>query len=212
MCYLSDTSQGKSYPSQEKRILTTPYSKPQSSVDIDPYGRPKLFHKGKEICNYYLAVNSSDFDLYTDAASTVGFEGYLKNRWFQASWPVEMKLNTELSLSMAYMELYPIVIAAIIWGNEWSGKRILFHCDNIATVLIIKKGRSKSLEIMRLMRRLTWCFSKYNVIIHATHVAGKCNTIADALSRLQMDRSRQLCPTASVGPCHCPPHSETLWN
>ncbi|CAG2225805.1 unnamed protein product [Mytilus edulis] len=108
-------------------------------------------------------VNASDFDLYTDAASTVGFGGYFKNRWFQALWPIEMKLDKELSMSMAYMELYPIVIAAIIWGDEWSGKRILFYCDNMATVLIIKKGRSKSLEIMRLMRRLTWCqsFSRY---------------------------------------------------
>ncbi|CAC5411936.1 unnamed protein product [Mytilus coruscus] len=58
----------------------------------------------------------------------------------------------------------------------------------MATVLIIKKGRSKSLEIMRLMRCLTWCSAKYNFIIHATDVAGKCNTIADALSRFQMDR------------------------
>ncbi|CAC5398460.1 unnamed protein product [Mytilus coruscus] len=56
MCYISDTSQGKNYHSQQKRIPTTPYSKPQP-VDIDPYGRPKLFHKGKEICNYYLAGN-----------------------------------------------------------------------------------------------------------------------------------------------------------
>ncbi|VDI60412.1 Hypothetical predicted protein [Mytilus galloprovincialis] len=78
-------------------------------------------------------VNASDFDLYTDSASTVGFGGYFKNRWFQALWPVEMKLDTELSLSMAYMELYLIVIAAIIWGDEWSGKRILFYCDNMAT-------------------------------------------------------------------------------
>ncbi|XP_071138811.1 uncharacterized protein [Mytilus edulis] len=157
-------------------------------------------------------VNASDFDLYTDAASTVGFGGYFKNRWFQALWPVEMKLYTELSLSMAYMELYPIVIAAIIWGDEWSGKRILFYCDNMATVLIIKKGRAKSLEIVRLIRLLTWCSAKYNFIIHATHVAGKCNTIADALSRFQMDHFCQLCPTALVEPCHCPPHSEILWN
>ncbi|CAC5398459.1 unnamed protein product [Mytilus coruscus] len=131
-------------------------------------------------------VNASDFDLYTDAASTVGFGGYFKNRWFQALWPVEMKLDTELSLSMAYMKLYPIVIAAIIWGNEWSEKCILFHCDNMATVLIIKKGRSKSLEIMRLMRRLTWCSAKYHFIIHATHVAGKygpfSSTVSDSIS------------------------------
>ncbi|CAC5389915.1 unnamed protein product [Mytilus coruscus] len=130
-------------------------------------------------------VSASDFDLYTDAASTVGFGGYFKIAGFKR-YIVEMKLDTELSLSMAYMELYPIVIAAIIWGNEWSGKRILFHCDNMATVLIIKKGRSKSLEIMRLMRRLTWCSAKYNVIIHATHIAGKygpfSSTVSDSIS------------------------------
>ncbi|VDI12503.1 Hypothetical predicted protein [Mytilus galloprovincialis] len=58
MCnlHVSDTSQGKHNYSQQKRNPTTPYSKPQSA-DIDPYGRPKLFHKWKEICNYYLAGN-----------------------------------------------------------------------------------------------------------------------------------------------------------
>jgi hypothetical protein len=40
---------------------------------------------------------------------------------------------------MAYMEWYPIVIAAILWGSELSGKRILFHCDNGATVFMINK-------------------------------------------------------------------------
>lgn len=57
--------------------------------------------------------------------------------------------------SMAFLELYPIVVAAVLWGTQWPGKKILFYCDNITTVQIIKNGRSKEPFIMKLMRRLT---------------------------------------------------------
>jgi hypothetical protein len=30
-----------------------------------------------------------------------------------------------------------------LWGKQLSGKKILFYCANIATVQIIKNGRSK---------------------------------------------------------------------
>lgn len=84
-------------------------------------------------------ITASDYNLFTDASSKCGFGGYFQNRWFQGVWPDGVKLGTDDS-SMAYMELYPIVIAAILWGSAWSGKRILFHCDNQATVFIINKG------------------------------------------------------------------------
>jgi len=41
--------------------------------------------------------------------------------------------------------------------DEWSGKKILFYCANIAIVQIIKNGRSKEPLIMKFMRRLTVC-------------------------------------------------------
>ena len=91
---------------------------------------------------------------------------------------------------MAFLELYPIVVAAMLWGSEWNGKQILFYCDNEATVHIINKGRSKIQCIMRLMRRLTWCAASGNVIITAKHIPGINNDVADALSRFQIDRFR----------------------
>jgi hypothetical protein len=33
---------------------------------------------------------------------------------------------------MAFLELYPIVVAAVLWGHLWTSKRILFLCDNEA--------------------------------------------------------------------------------
>jgi hypothetical protein len=56
---------------------------------------------------------------------------------------------------MAVLELYQIVVAALLWGSEWKRKKILFYCDNEATVGIAKKGRSKCIEIIKLMRQLT---------------------------------------------------------
>jgi hypothetical protein len=154
-------------------------------------------------------ITTADFDLYTDASSTIGFGDYFRTKWFQGKWP---KLVIDELFSMAYLELYPIVIAAVLWGSDWAGKRILFHCDNSSTVCIIKKGRSKSREIMSLIRRVIMCSAKYNFVVHAVHLPGKYNNIGDAFSCCQMRRFRELAPQALPEPCPCPSHSEIVWN
>ena len=70
-------------------------------------------------------------------------------------------------MSIAFMELVPIVVSVVLWQDSWLKKRIVFHCDNAATVAIISKGRSKSPFIMKLMRSMTWCAAKGNFIVHA---------------------------------------------
>ncbi|CAG2199550.1 unnamed protein product [Mytilus edulis] len=157
-------------------------------------------------------INASDFHLFTDASSTIGYGGYFRKRWFQGIWPDDFIRPDEESFSMAYLELYPIVISAILWGHEWSTKRILFHCDNMSSVYIINKGRSKCNVIMNLVRRLTWCAAKFNFCCTCCTCTRKENNTADALSRYQMKRFRQLAPDASPNPCTCPPHSEILWS
>ena len=37
------------------------------------------------------------------------------------------------------------------------------------------------------------------------------NDVADALSRFQIDRFRQLAPGAALNPCQCPPPSDVMW-
>ena len=154
---------------------------------------------------------AADFELYTDAAATVGFGGYFQGRWFQGKWPVELPILSNKQLSMALLELYPIVIAAVLWGKEWKGKRIKFHCDNMATVQIITKGRSKVNSIMKLMRRLTWCSAIGNFVVIASHVPGVNNELSDSISRFQMERFRRLAPEAEEYPTPCPTLTEVMW-
>ncbi|CAG2196837.1 unnamed protein product [Mytilus edulis] len=104
-----------------------------------------------------ILPGSYDMELYTDASSTIGFGGYFGGKWFYSSWPTEIKNITNSKHSMAFFELYPIVVAAVLWGASWKTKKVLFWSDNMSTVEIIRKGRSKCLYIMKLMRKLTWC-------------------------------------------------------
>lgn len=154
---------------------------------------------------------ASDMELYTDA-SLVGFGAIFHNQWFCSAWPETLPTVKDGDLSMAFRELYPIVAAAIVWGKYWTSKRILFLCDNLSTVHIIQKGRSKCLAIMKLMRTLTWTAAINNFHFSSKHVFGVLNDTADSLSRLQLQRFRECAPEADVVPQACPLPKQIIWD
>ncbi|MCG8431274.1 MAG: hypothetical protein MJA29_08895, partial [Candidatus Omnitrophica bacterium] len=150
-------------------------------------------------------TQAPDLELYTDSSSTIGFGGYFQKRYFYGRWPEGCTLGLNPDLSMAYLELFPIVVAALLWGDEWRGKKIMFHCDNMATVHILKKGRSKSIKIMKLMRILTMKAANCSFAVFSKHCPGISNSIADSLSRFEFQRFRQLAPDAEPHPWSIPP-------
>ena len=137
----------------------------------------------------------------------------LLEKWFQGTWPAELSMDIveSNSLSMALLELYPIVMAAMIWGHQWFKKRIIFRCDNLGTVHILRKGRSKCSKIMLLMRRLTWCAAKNNFSFYSEFIPGIHNSISDAISRFQEERFRHLAPDAEKDPVPCIPYQEIIY-
>lgn len=163
-------------------------------------------------------ITSEELNLYTDASATIGYGGYFRGLWFSSSWSDELipslktLMKEEDCVSIAFYELYPIVVASILWGEMWKKQRIIFLCDNSATVAILNKGRSKSPHIMPLMRRLTLIAAKNNFIFSSIHVPGRTNLIADALSRLQISKFRNLAPQAQDQPCSVPHPKEVFWS
>lgn len=151
-----------------------------------------------------------DLELYTDAAGSIGFGGYLQGKWFQGHWPPQMRLNRERGISIEWQELFPIVVACSIWHPFLAGKRLQFWCDNESVVSIINSGHSKVPRIMELVRKLVLLSMQHNFLVRARHVPGVSNEIADALSRFQMQRFRALAPDADQSPCIIPPSLMTL--
>ena len=83
-------------------------------------------------------IVAADMHLFTDATENA-FAGNYGDKWFQGEFPTGL-LQQIGGVSMAVMELYPIVVACVLWSEHWSRKYILFHCDNMAKVQIINKG------------------------------------------------------------------------
>lgn len=199
--------------------LSTTVKELHEFVCLDKHCREDLYmwhHFLKEwngVSLFYdsVASLSSDMELYTDA-SLIGFGAIFKSQWFCSDWPENIPSVKEGDLSMAFRELYPIVAAAILWGKQWSTKRIIFVCDNQSAVYILQKGRSKCLAIMKLMCTLTWTAAVYNFHFTARHLYGKRNQTADSLSRLSLQRFRQLAPKADKEPQICPQPQQLIWD
>ncbi len=153
---------------------------------------------------------ADDMQFFTDATPRA-YAGYYCGKWFQECFP-DSFISSDAVASMALYELYPIVMAAVLWGDKWAKRRIVVNCDNAATVDIINKGRSKIPFIQKFVRRLIWCAARGQFLIIAKHIAGKTNTIADALSRFNMLQFRRLAPAADRLPERCLPVSELQLN
>ena len=136
-------------------------------------------------------VSNKTLALFTDAAGGIGFGMYFQGHWAQHKWPVSYK-----SRSIAFLELFPIMVACVIWGAYFTSRRIVFYTDNAAVAEIVNKKSSKCKDIMILVRHLVLTSLKHHFHFRAQYIAGQLNNVADSLSRFQNQRFRALCPNA----------------
>ena len=86
-----------------------------------------------------ICTISSDMELFTNS-SLIGFGGSINTQWIYLAWPESIPSVDDFDLSMAFREICPIVVGGIIWGKQWTGKRIVFVCGNQSSVFILQRG------------------------------------------------------------------------
>ena len=136
----------------------------------------------------------------SDASGNWGCGAYCGTNWFMLEW-----LGLFSGCHITVEELVPIVVAAMVWGPSWRGKTILARCDNIAVVAIVNHGSSKNAEAMQLMRCLSFIAATFDFRLVATHIRGRDNILADALSRDNWSLFNSLYPQASKEATPIPP-------
>ena len=90
------------------------------------------------------------------------------------------------------------------WGVSWQHQKILFNCDNLTVVDIWAKGSTKSPEVMALVWLIYFYAACYNINVSVQQISGTENKIAEAISRLQDIRFRELAPDADATPTKIP--------
>ena len=99
------------------------------------------------------------------------------------------------SLSIADKELFPIVVAATLWGYQWVSRRVEFICDNESVVAV---------HLMGLLRHLSLLAIRCSFMLTTSSVRGMANPVADSLSRFQFQHFCRPAPQADPTPCVVP--------
>ena len=140
--------------------------------------------------------SSDKLQLYTDAAGALGFGAVFLSRWCYGKLP-----DNWLYKNIAILEFYPVVLSLYLWGHEMRNRCILFFTDNEALVHAINKQSCRDKALMFFMRKLVLVCLQNNILFKAKHVKGVHNTLADSLSRLQVENFKRLAPAHME---HCP--------
>ena len=134
-------------------------------------------------------LNNEEIDLFTDSSGGIGFGGYLNGKWFNGKWSSRDVVSNN---SIAWKEMVPITMAVLVWGEELRNRRIVLNTDNMSIKFVINKQTSHDPKIMKLVRTFVVACLKNNISFRAVHVRSHDNSIADSLSRFQMDRFHKL--------------------
>lgn len=149
-------------------------------------------------------VLASDIQLHTDA-SKLGLGGIYGHRWIQAAWPPNMvALNSGRAIDIDYLELFAIYAACATWGYLWAGKRIIIHTDNQPITDVWQAGTSKSPQLMVLVRAIFFEAANHQFSLSLKHIPGVQNTIADYISRFQVQKFKALAPDTDTSPTTLP--------
>ena len=143
----------------------------------------------------FLPLSCTQVYLTSDASGPWGCGTFWEAEWLQLKWPTQMH-----TYSIAFMELLPIFLATTVWGPKWQSCKVICRCDNQTVVAVINKGSAKDPSLAHLFRCISFYAAHYHFSLHAQHVPGHHNRIADALSRNNLPLFSSLLPQATPAP------------
>ena len=158
---------------------------------------------------------SEEIKFYTDAAGSgkCGWGCVFDDKWMYGQWPEGFVEQTPF---ITFLELYALVLAVVTWKDKLKTCRVVVHCDNMSVVHMVNQQMSRCQKCMALIRVLVLEQMRSNFKIGARYLSTKENSLADALSHLQVRLFRTLYPNAHPEPsqpasCLYPP-SSNIWN
>ena len=152
-------------------------------------------------------ISNDTLHLFSDS-SAFGFGAVFGTCWFHGSWQ-GLFIDKAHQNSITILEFFPILVSIFVWRSHLAGKKIVFHCDNMAVVEILNKLTAHDLDILKLLRSFVINCVCSDIEIRAIHVPGTKNQICDVLSRGDLDKFRELFPSACPVPEQVP---DDLWS
>jgi len=148
-----------------------------------------------------LAPSLPTFYVYTDAclspAPSVGifFDGGFASLALPAFPSLGLPVPESLD-DINPWECFAILVAVSLFAHCWRGGRVVFFCDNSATVSWLSSGAPRAQGPRAIVRALFALCVESHVRLVVQHIPGEQNVLADALSRRQWARFGLECQSA----------------
>jgi hypothetical protein len=195
-------------PSRGRRRLTA------GSIEDLEWWRARLVDpawKGSRIwpAEHDLPVETTK----SDASGEIGCGFTYGNHVTTHVWSDEQRKR-----SIAWKELYPILLACEEFGPSWRHKIVRCGIDNAGVCYMLNSGAAAAADCALLLRQIAELESKYDFTIVASWVPREFNVAADTASRndaalaqvqlleeLRDGLDAALSPPSSRDACHAPP-------
>ena len=82
------------------------------------------------------------------------------------------------------------MIAVKLWKQELAGKVVRISTDNIWAMETINKGSMHDNFMLKCLIELAWVAAQHQILIKASFIASKDNTLPDLLSRWYINNSQ----------------------
>ena len=129
----------------------------------------------------------------TSDAAGFGGASVLVPEFLQVKWEGELEYLAALHINVR--EMFMVATSGLTFGHRWSGKLVIFHCDNLSDVFAVLKGKSKNKEIMHLIPVLHYAAALHGFAYEFRHIRGVDNILADMASRMDVDVFLRECKT-----------------
>ena len=137
-------------------------------------------------------------EVTSDASGHWGCGAWSQTSWFQFEWP------SGTDHHITFKELCALLIAAVVWGPRWQGRKVQWWCDNQAAVHAVTSRSCRDPSLMHLLRCLFFLEARYQLQLVASHVPGVENALADDLSRNRLPSFLLKAPAMEQSPTLVP--------
>ena len=168
----------------------------QAKLDILWWQKCIITHNGVTMFPRHWAL--SEAVLTSTDASDIAVSAIYGKKWAYEMFVGDKKWLK--SMSIAYRELYAVLLCVSTFGEDLRNKMVAMYIDNQGMMASINSGKSKNPQIMSLIRSLYYLTTKYNIHYKAIFLNTFQNAVADSASRGQWVRFRTLHPSADVLP------------
>ena len=145
----------------------------------------------KELVNHFNGsttfsnwLGQYDIEVHVDASLTG-----LGAIWGYSFYSVHLPIFVKEQSRIVVLEMINILVAMRVGGVAWVDKRVKIWCDNKAVVDIIGGNKTRDGELAAILREILMIQARHNIQLVVQHVMGSSNEIADALSRVNMQKS-----------------------